>query len=156
MYYNNNDEYLAHYGVLGMKWGQHRASKKGTDYTYTSLSTKAHRSKAASATKKYEKTGKDKYKDKADLQNRRAKRSATHDKKMQDFAESRSTDEHLHDIVAVGGPSRYKAIISMKMSDISPDTVQAGKIALNIASDGRMMAAIDKSIYIQRGEKKTK
>ena len=30
------DNELRHYGVLGMKWGQHRAQKKGTKYQYES------------------------------------------------------------------------------------------------------------------------
>ena len=35
MYKTKNDE-LMHYGVLGMKWGIHRAVKKGQTYTYKS------------------------------------------------------------------------------------------------------------------------
>lgn len=36
-----NEDYLIHYGVLGMKWGMHRAAKKGTSYKYSSVRTKS-------------------------------------------------------------------------------------------------------------------
>lgn len=37
--YTYSDE-LCHYGVLGMKWGMHRAAEKGQTYTYKSYGQK--------------------------------------------------------------------------------------------------------------------
>lgn len=37
---------LFHYGVLGMKWGQHRAAKRGGTYTYKSWGTKRNEFKS--------------------------------------------------------------------------------------------------------------
>lgn len=44
-----DQDYLIHYGVLGMKWGMHRAAKKGTSYSYKSMKTKRLEKSAANA-----------------------------------------------------------------------------------------------------------
>lgn len=46
---NQTKDELMHYGVLGMKWGHHRAKKKGGTYTYTSHTTKKYNKKAKRA-----------------------------------------------------------------------------------------------------------
>lgn len=45
-------DFLVHYGVLGMKWGMHRAAKAGTSYSYKSMKTKRLEKNAAKATAK--------------------------------------------------------------------------------------------------------
>lgn len=50
-----DQDYLVHYGVLGMKWGMHRAAKSGTSYKYTSHKTKSLEKKDTKAHQKYDK-----------------------------------------------------------------------------------------------------
>lgn len=50
-----DQDYLIHYGVLGMKWGVHRAAKKGTTYKYTSHKTKSLEKKNKKTIAKYDK-----------------------------------------------------------------------------------------------------
>ena len=53
MYKTKTDE-LMHYGVLGMKWGIHRAVKKGQTYTYKSHGQKKYEKKLNNQIKKGE------------------------------------------------------------------------------------------------------
>ena len=70
---------LYHYGVLGMKWGVRRASKKGTTYAYKSHATKVYGKKAVKAEKKGNT-------DRAAKYRKYEKRSAKLDRQMQDYA----------------------------------------------------------------------
>lgn len=45
----DDQDYLIHYGVLGMKWGVRKARKTGGNYNYTSMKTKRLTKKAANA-----------------------------------------------------------------------------------------------------------
>lgn len=46
-----SDDTLAHYGVVGMKWGKRRARAKGKAYKYTSINTRYANRKLAKAQK---------------------------------------------------------------------------------------------------------
>lgn len=52
--YSNYPDELYHYGVLGMKWGMHKAAMKGQEYNYKSMVTKHDEKKAAKLTAKSE------------------------------------------------------------------------------------------------------
>ena len=78
--YTNQDE-LYHYGVIGMKWGIHRAAKKGATYTYKSHGTKKYEKKAARASAKGNIQKAKKYESYAE-------RSRQLDKGMQDYAKT--------------------------------------------------------------------
>lgn len=54
----NNENYLAHYGVLGMKWGMRKAEKSGTTYTYKSHGQKKWEKRVNSLTGQKNKTAK--------------------------------------------------------------------------------------------------
>lgn len=55
----SSDE-LYHYGVLGMKWGMRRASKKGDTYTYKSHGQKKYEKKVESLKTSNRKNGQEK------------------------------------------------------------------------------------------------
>lgn len=75
---NNNE--LMHYGVLGMKWGMHRARKTGNTYKYKSFSTKRYERKAAKTNDQNKKR----------IYSNRAKESAKIDAKEQKIAANQS------------------------------------------------------------------
>lgn len=127
---------LMHYGVLGMKWGR---TTKGDSYVYKSMSTKKWEKRAdraqskadfetkarktAPSTASKENLAKSKaYSDKmqavANAAKEKAKNSANHDKKMQDFADGMSTGKAIAGALLFG-PTGMKAYGSLKASGYS-------------------------------------
>ena len=77
-----NRSELQHYGVIGMKWGVHKAKKAGTTYTYTSHGQKKYEKKLEKAKTKGATEGvKNTIKSKLEVYKVR-------DRKRQDYAES--------------------------------------------------------------------
>lgn len=103
---SKSDE-LYHYGVLGMKWGMHRAKKKGISYTYKSHGQKKWEKKYNKRlTNKASKEKLDKTKQKLDLYK-------TRDKNRQEYAKNTSIGKSfvktlLLGPIGNGNYSRYK------------------------------------------------
>lgn len=119
---------LCHYGVLGMKWGQHRARKRGGTYSYKSHGTKKF--------EKYEKKFKDKSKNASDKSSKernnviakdyahRAKRSRELDARMQKIVDEMPKWQVA--VSALFGPSMKSMVLNKALGDRSNAMINAG------------------------------
>lgn len=124
---SNND--LKHYGVIGMKWGIRRASKKGKTYTYKSRTTKKLEKEFNK--RPTEKTAK------------RLINSLDHDSKRQKMAEERTWRETL-----LGDPIFATAYDSLRASD-----VERGTAFVLAKYGGPIPAYFAKKAYIRKDDK---
>lgn len=132
--YNYSDE-LYHYGVLGMKWGVHRARRKGTTYSYKSRKTKSYEKKAERAKRRGQE---EKYK----ILSKKGKRSQAFDSKMQSVAESMSAGKTaLH--VLLTGPFGTKAYAAAKAYGLSEASAKARVAVMGIFGIHGHMALAD-------------
>ena len=156
-------DFLAHYGVLGMKWGIRRAAKKGTTYSYQSHATKKYKKAAAKLLAKAEKAsagGKNekstKLKAKSAVMANRAKRSAEVDKGEEEYARGLSTKKALGvGLLVPGGSTVMKAYAQQRaMSKQSGKHASGKKVQAGIESaiTGTIGSRMRKAAYIRQGE----
>ena len=91
-----DQDYLVHYGVLGMKWGMHRAAKTGTSYSYKSMKTKRLEKSAANAQAKGKKN--------ASKLSAKAAASKKSDANRQKYAKKTSVGKALAQNLLLGTP----------------------------------------------------
>lgn len=104
---------LYHYGVLGMKWGMHRARRKGQDYVYNSMRTNRDIRKLAKIKNKLEKatakgnSGKiEKYKNLTDSYKKDLEGSKALDRARVDYARRTSVGKAIVQNLLVPGNTR--------------------------------------------------
>lgn len=165
----NRDE-LYHYGVLGMKWGMHKAAQKGTTYTYKSHGTKKYDRKAARLEKKLSK-GKlsDAKRLKLEIKKakfeRRAERSRTTDAREQEYAKRVKTGGNILSRLFTGnsgsrgiGSKPYQQYLAMQNTkgDVFADGKNVVKMGTAYAASmlgGRLGSTAVKAMYMRSGEK---
>lgn len=101
-----DEDYLVHYGVLGMKWGV----RKDKRYKYTSMRTKRLTKKAAKATEKGKKN--------AGKINEKLKWSKQTDKNLLAYAKKTSVGKALAQNILLG-PGGAKSYATMRASGVS-------------------------------------
>lgn len=104
----NNE--LRHYGILGMKWGIHRARKKGTTYQYKGMYTKNYERMAK---KLRDTNGK---KSSIEKFERMAQESQKIDDKMQKIAENMSVGKGIAHLLLsnpAGGSRHYLQTVAI-------------------------------------------
>lgn len=135
-----NQNELTHYGVLGMKWGVHRARKKGTTYKYKSHSTKKYERKVEKAKEKGNV-------EKQKKMQQRLNRSKQYDKNAQKIAESKTGGEAFIKSQLAGGFLNYSAYTRMNASWVSK-----GKAMILTSLTGPLGGYAAKSLYIRRSK----
>ena len=154
------DDFLAHYGVIGMKWGIRRAAKKGKNYEYKSHATKKYEKAAAKlSAKAANSTGEkaEKLKAKSSVMANRAKRSKEVDKGEEEYARSLSTGKALGLAALPGGANVLKAYAQHRaMSKQKGKDATGSKIAsaLEASYTGTYGSRQRKAGYIRQDEKK--
>lgn len=150
------EDFLAHYGVLGMKWGIRRAAKKGQTYQYKSHATKKYEKAAAKLAAKAEKKGSEKLAAKSAKMANRAKRSREVDRGEEEYARGISTGKAVG-LALLGGTSAMKGYAQHRaMSKQSGKEASGQKVAaaLTAARSGSLGSRLRKAQYIRQDENK--
>lgn len=149
----NDQDYIIHYGVLGMKWGHRKAAKYGRTYKFESSTTRHYKDRRDRLNVKASKAKSDKRRTKlqakAKKANLRAVRSASLDRKAQKYASKTSTPKAVAQSLLFSDGGRGYA--AMRASGVSRGKALA-RAAL-LGSDVNEALVVNKTL---KGPKKKK
>lgn len=152
MYNNHNDE-LTHYGVLGMKWGQRRAAKRGDSYKYTSWNTNRHKKasvKLASKAQKAKSGSKKQTKLQAKSDNRARKAAAS--QKYDDLQSSYAKNTAKAGRTVLANVLTYPGLVNSYQRMRATGSSKAKAIAASYLF-GDLAGRVNKHNYIKRNSK---
>lgn len=139
----NEKNELKHFGVMGMKWGIHRANKKGTDYTYRSHGTKSYAKRAEKARKAGDM-------EKASKFDRYHKRSVELDKKMQTNSQRNSTSRAVVKTLLTNSTLGGRTYEAVKASTGGSRYISRGTAMAASYMTGPFGATVARSLYVRQ------
>lgn len=143
-----NDNYLAHYGVMGMKWGVRRYQNKDGSYTPKGRKRRQKKQTYNVSPKKLKKNMK--YMDDKELQ--RQINRVNMQRQVKSFNPSAISrgEKALKRYTALAGTALAAVVVTKKVANLNPEAVQRGKEAFKYLASGIGYTVTNQAMKLKR------